>query len=130
MPCRVDPTQTCPLTTGGSRRTHPAGTPALFWSRRTPDSRAVGVASEDARREHVSRWTACGAVRACGSIVNVQSGVAQGQALLLVAWLPAGGSGVENRLSMQERTSLAELSGKLEVWLDHPARLAADDWSL
>ena len=33
-------------------------------------------------------------------------------------------------LSTQERTSLMELSSKLEVWLNHPARLAPDDWRL
>jgi len=33
-------------------------------------------------------------------------------------------------LSTQERMSLGELSRKLEVWLNHPARLAPDDWRL
>ena len=33
-------------------------------------------------------------------------------------------------LSAQERTSLAELSEKIELWLDHPERLTADDWKL
>jgi len=33
-------------------------------------------------------------------------------------------------LSTQERTSLVELSSKLELWLNHPARLAPDDWRL
>ena len=33
-------------------------------------------------------------------------------------------------LSTQERASLVELSSKLEVWLNHPARLAPDDWRL
>ena len=33
-------------------------------------------------------------------------------------------------LSPQERTSLVELSSKLEAWIDQPERLATDDWNL
>ena len=46
-------------------------------------------------------------VRACGSIVKVQSGRAQDSALLLRLYCPAHGLGVENKLSGRARQQCA-----------------------